>query len=47
LEDCLDALERRKLIGIRKPFDLDDFLYTLEELLRRRTICDWKITLPL
>ncbi len=33
LEDCLDALETRQLLGVRKPFDLDDFLYTIEEVL--------------
>ncbi len=33
LEDCLDAIETRQLLGFRKPFDLDDFLYTIEEVL--------------
>src|SRR5436309_7446218 len=33
LEDCLDAIETRQILGVRKPFDLDDFLYTIEEVL--------------
>ena len=33
LEDCLDAIETRQLFGFRKPFDLDDFLYTIEEVI--------------
>jgi CheY-like chemotaxis protein len=33
LEDCLDAIETRHLLGFRKPFDLDDFLSTIEEVL--------------
>ncbi len=33
LEDYLDAIETRQLLGFRKPFDLDDFLYTIEEVL--------------
>ena len=33
LEDCLDAIEARQLLGFRKPFNLDDFLYTIEEVL--------------
>jgi CheY-like chemotaxis protein len=33
LEDCLDAIETRQILGFRKPFNLDDFLYTIEEVL--------------
>ncbi|GAC1305608.1 MAG: hypothetical protein NVSMB27_44310 [Ktedonobacteraceae bacterium] len=35
LEDCQDAIEQRKLISIEKPFNLDDFLLILDEVLSR------------
>jgi len=33
IEECQDAIEERKLISIEKPFNLDDFLLTLDEAL--------------
>ena len=33
VEECENAIEARKLIAFRKPFDIDDFLYTIEEML--------------
>ena len=33
LEDCEAEIETRKLVAFRKPFDVDDFLYTIEEML--------------
>ncbi len=35
LEDCQDAIEQRKLISIEKPFNLDEFLLILVEVLSR------------
>ena len=33
VEECENAIEARKLIAFRKPFDIDDFIYTIEEML--------------
>lgn len=36
-EDCEAEIEARKLVAMRKPFDMDEFLLTIEEMLKRRT----------
>lgn len=36
-EDCEAEIEARKLIAMRKPFDMDEFLLTIGEMLGRRT----------
>ena len=35
LEDCEAEIEARKLIALRKPFDMDKFLLTIEEMLEK------------
>ena len=37
LEDCEAEIETRKLIALRKPFDMDEFLLTIEEMLEKPT----------
>ena len=35
LEDCEAEIAARKLIALRKPFDMDEFLLTIEEILEK------------
>ena len=35
LEDCAAEIETRKLIALRKPFDMDEFLLTIEQMLEK------------
>jgi DNA-binding response OmpR family regulator len=37
LEDCEAEIETRKLIALRKPFDMDEFLLNIKEMLERPT----------
>lgn len=37
LEDCEAEIETRKLIALRKPFDMDEFLLTIDEMLEKPT----------